>query len=187
MKKYLFWVCLALTTFLFACKGGIKNVFNKDKTTVTDTRYHNTDGNFMIAFPDTPTITKEVIPTMAGDMVMNMFIYEASKEKIFMVEYSDYPPGIFVKGAEQTTLENAKNGALESFGKCVVEEEKMVNKNEHAGVYFKAKSAENFFVIYHLYLVGNRLYQIGMLQDKAYPSKEEEDMFFNSFDFIKKM
>ncbi len=186
MNKYVLFLCFLCAAFLGSCKGGIKGIDSEKAAKSNEKNYTNADGNFSIAFPSTPTVTKEVVPTGAGEIAMNMCMYEESKSKVYMVAYSDYPEGMITKSNAVEILEGSKNGALNSFGKCTVEDESKIEKDGNPGVYFKAKSTENFHVIYHLYIVGNRLYQVGLLQDKEYPPKGEIDDYFSSFKFLKK-
>ncbi len=186
MNKYVLFLGLASVSILGACKGGWPSKDSEKALKSSEKNYCNVDGNFSIAFPSTPTVTKEVVPTEAGDIAMNMCMYEESKSKVYMVAYSDYPEGMISKSNAPEILEGSKNGALNSFGRCTVEDESKIEKDGNPGVYFKAKSTENYHVIYHLYIVGNRLYQVGLLNDKEYPSKSEINDYFSSFKFLKK-
>jgi len=156
---------------------GVPYITNKPKFT-------SEEGNFKIAFPGEPTVTSDAVPTEIGDIQMKMFMYEKSRDEAYMVAYSDYPQEAVDAGDKKEMLQGSKEGVVENIA-ATIEEEKEIEINGNPGIYFKAKGPE-FSTAYKLYLVKNRLYQIGILKAASYPSDAEIKGFLDSFELIRK-
>jgi len=158
----------------------ISNTLNESSSI---SKYTNEDGNFKIAFPGAPTLASENIPTEVGDIEMKSFTYEKSVTEAYMLAYSDYPSEIVKQSDPETLLKGAKEGALSSQ-QATMETEKKITIDGNPGYYFTAVK-DSYYMCYKIFLKENRLYQILMLRDGAYPSKEAIDEFMGSFEFIK--
>jgi hypothetical protein len=131
---------------------------------------------FSISFPSEPTRQVQDIETEgAGTVQMISYIYEDTTAA-WMIAYSEYPAEYI---QENELLENAKNGFVESLEVEVVAEWDITRDN-YNGIYFQAESPSTFCIIKD-YIVGNRLYQIGILKSDDYPTMEAIDKFMNSF------
>lgn len=131
---------------------------------------------FSITFPAEPGREVQDIETEGvGIVQMVSFIYEDAYAA-YMVAYTEYPldhmkqPGL---------LEMARDGFISSLEVELITEWP-ITKDEYSGIYFQAENDSNFCIIKD-YIVGNRLYQIGILQAGDYPTPEATDRFINSF------
>jgi|688.fasta_scaffold22766_9 hypothetical protein len=182
-KKYLILnisivaICIMLIS---SCKGDL----SKKVGGVFQSKYESKEGKFKIKFPKEPKVSSEKYPSAVGEISVNTFMHEETPNNIFTVVYADYPAGI-LKGSDnsaQKVLNGAKDGALKSFGNCVVDSQKDIEVNGHPGILFKAHSDNNAFIIYQLILVDDRLYQVNIYNEKEYAKQDIADKFINSFE-----
>ena len=144
------------------------------------------DGHVKIDFlGGSPTDNVSTLPTEVGDVEMHMFMYEKSVTKAFMVAYCDYPSEMINESeGAQGLLQGAKNGALTNLGITEPEQEKIIELDSHPGLFFTGSNGQ-YYVTYEVYLVNNRLYQVAILRDGSYASKEDVKGFIGSFELIK--
>lgn len=150
--------------------------------TVVDNKFYSEDGNFKANFSGTPEITKEDVPSDYGNIEMFMFLYEKSITEAEMIAYSDYPSAIVEISSTDQMLQDAKGGSVNSLG-AVISEEKKLTFNGHKAIQFRADNSQ-FYVDYLIFLVNNRLYQVAIMRDGSYATKENVDKFFNSFELV---
>ncbi len=143
--------------------------------------FESADGHFKIFFQGAPTISDETVPTEVGNIEMKTFMYEKSITEAFMVAYSDYPSALIELSDPQTLLQGGKDGALGSLGISTLDEEREIELDGNPGLYFKGNNS-SYYVVYEVYLVDNRLYQVAILRDGSYPSQEDVDSFIGTFE-----
>ncbi len=169
-------------------EGKKEEVGKTDNVTETpekkDDRFVSKDGSFKIAFPGEPTFSQEDVETELGKLKLYTYEYSPSEQKSYMIAYSDYPPEVIKEVDTKKLLDNSKTGFITSL-KAKIEEEKSIKLGDNDGVYFKAQG-KAIFTLANIYFVKNRLYQIVILASDAYPTKDEADKFFNSFELVKK-
>lgn len=185
MKKTLLFSMLAAGFMIIMPGCGKKTEKTDTENVVSDQpKYTSEEGNFKIAFPGEPTVTSEAVPTEIGDIQMKMYMYEKSRDEAYMVAYSDYPQEAVDAGDKKEMLRGSKEGVVGNIA-ATIEEEKDIEIDGNPGVFFKAKGPE-FATVYKLFLVKNRLYQIGILKAAAYPSDADVKGFLDSFELIRK-
>lgn len=145
--------------------------------------FKHEDGRFEINFMKAPKIESQNVPTEVGDIEMVTFMYEKSATEAYMVAYADYPSAIIEASETEELLKGGKSGAAQSLGINEYSEEKEISMHEFPGLHFKGKSANGTYVVYDIYMVNNRLYQIAILRDGSYPSEESISNFNGTFDF----
>ena len=150
---------------------------------VADNKFYSEDGNFKVNFSGTPEMTKEDIDSEFGNIEMFMFVYEKSITEAEMIAYSDYPSALVKQSSTDQMLQNAKGGSVNSLD-AVISEEKNLEFNGYKAIQFRADNAQ-FYVDYLIFLVNNRLFQIAIMRDGSYATKENADKFFNSFELVK--
>lgn len=138
------------------------------------------DGHFSIQFPGEPQHASNSVPTDVGDIMMETYMYEKSATEVFMVAYNDYPSIYVDESNADELLEGGKSGALESLGIMTTEVEEKIEVDGHPGIFFTGNNGQ-YYVVYEVYLVNNRLYQIAILRDGSYPSDEDVANFTKTF------
>lgn len=146
-------------------------------------KYHGVEGNFKIMFPGVPKKNISDVPTDLGTIKMYQYMYEASQTKVYMVAFSDYPPKYMQASKSMELLQNAKNGFISSL-KIKVTEENSIKIGNHPGIMFKA-SANGWYAVMRDYLIDNRLFQIGIMQEGSEISEKDIEDFIYSFELVK--
>ncbi len=177
MKKFaslglLFLLSIVLMT---ACKGGSETVVEK---------YVSADGKFSVAFPGEPTVTKDTVPTDAGNIELNNFLYEQSATMAYMVSYSDFPSELVSQSDPATLLSGSMEGQLGTLVGAVTDKNENIDMQGNPGISFRAHDA-SLYVVAKNFLSGNRLYQVVLMRDGSYPAEEDEKAFFDSFELAK--
>ncbi len=179
MKK----VLLLVTALMFTVAIGS---INTAYAVVVNNPYTSESGNFKINFPGTPEVANEKVPTEVGDIQMYTFMYEKSITEAYMVAYSDYPSALVEASNPKDLLQGGKDGALSSLAIDDLDEEKDISINGYPGLYFKGKSTSNtYHVVYEVYMVENRLYQVAILRDGTYPDNDNVKDFIKTFRLLK--
>lgn len=144
--------------------------------------YESEDGRFKINFLGaTPTITNEAIPTEVGNIEITMFMYEKSATEVYIISYNDYPSDIIELSSIDDLLAGGKDGVVSSMGITQFDLEEEVSLDGNPGLHFKGV-ANTFHIEYEMYLVKNRLYQIGILRDGSYAAQDRVDTFLGTFE-----
>ncbi len=188
-KSFLYAIAIFAATSLVSCGGStnetdIENALNEAVEELEEeiVIFSSEDGNFSINFfGNTPTETSNTVPTELGNLEMVMFMYEKSATEAYMVAYSDYPSEfVNEKSDAYELLEEAKNGALGNIGITATDKEEKIKINGHPGLRFSGNNGQ-YYVMFDIYLVNNRLYQVAIIRDGSYPKSEVIDTFMKSF------
>lgn len=175
---------------LFACKNQKQKPTNLTKdtsqtskiqpdTTELATPAHFTieEEEFVINFPAMPLRVEDSTDrdveysVQMGDSV-NYILY-----------FRDYKEGVIQKMGEKKFLQNQEKQVIDKMGfpKEEIFENKEIELSGFPGISLKAGSQKNTFLVYRIYLVGNRLYQLGISHTKRNPTNEEQKNFLESF------
>jgi len=202
--KTLLTIIIAASVMLVSCGGGesLTSELNDlakdlDKATVeleedlnemveeievSSEKYESVDGKFKINFVGgTPSVTSESIPTEVGNIEITMFMYEKSATEVYVVSYNDYPSDIIEVSSVDDLLAGGKDGVVSSMGITHFDLEEAVSLDGNSGLHFKGV-AGTFHIEYKMFLVENRLYQIGILRDGSYPTQDRVDAFLGTFE-----
>ena len=140
------------------------------------------EGNFFVQFPSEPDFSAEEVETAVGNLMMYTYLYEESDDAAYMVAYIDYPEDMVEESDNDVLLEAALNGALSSWGIDIENATKETTWHSgYKGIYCK-ESNGNTHTAYEVILVGNRLYQIAILQYGKPISKKALNSFYDSFE-----
>lgn len=143
------------------------------------TEFSSDAGKFSIKFKVAPQESTKDVPTEIGDVKMYMFMHEESVTKAYMVAYCDYPSELIKQSDAKTLLNGSKEGVVGQF-KATITEEKSSKFQGNEAIDFTA-SGPQYHTAYKLVLAGNRLYQVGILQDGGPVSQDDMDTFIGSF------
>lgn len=139
-------------------------------------------GKFFIIFPGEPEYSVEEVQTAVGKLKMYTYLYEESTDAAFMVAYIDYPEDMVEESDNDVLLNAALDGALGSWGIDVEKAKKETTWHDgYKGIYCK-ESNDDTYTAYEVILVGNRLYQIAILQYGKSISKKTLSEFYDSFE-----
>ncbi|MFZ5939891.1 MAG: hypothetical protein ACOYXB_04900 [Bacteroidota bacterium] len=135
-------------------------------------------GKFKATFPGEYSYSEQTIDTDLGPVLMHIYMYEEGDEAAYMISYNDYPADAFDQSLYKESLEGAKEGFTSNLG---LEEEYSIDISMlgYPGVYFKATDYDIYATMYVI-IRGNRLYQVGVLQQYYYA----DPSFLESFKLL---
>jgi hypothetical protein len=190
MFKLLF-IISALSTFtLSSCNSSNKKVKEQDTKkndssivvldTITPTLSSPIieEELFRINFPEPPE--KEID---TADQSVQYIVSQYGDSVRYMLYYRDYEPGKIQKYGEKKFLENQEKQIIDThkFTEKQIIENKDITLGSYKGISLKAGASGNFYLVYRIYLVENRAYQMSISSVKGYPSEKEINLFFESF------
>lgn len=188
-KTKLIFATLFVGLLLTSCGAKKADEGSKtDEAATTDTEevkteepseFASKDGKFTIKFKVAPKESQQDVPTEIGDVKMYMFMHEESVTKAYMVAYCDYPSELIKASDAKTLLNGSKEGVVGKFNATIVEEKSSKFQGNEC-MDFTA-SGPQYHTAYKLILAGNRLYQVGILQDGSPVTADDIDMFIGSF------
>ncbi len=140
--------------------------------------YVSVEGGFSIKFLGVPDFSVEPIETDYGFFDMNFYTYEDSSYKAYMLAYIDYPGELFEDKDVDLILEDVVSGMMEGMN---IDYTGDLSKDGYPG---KAVSANNgeMYMDADIFLVGNRLYQIAVVDFYSYAIDSFE--FLDSFELL---
>jgi hypothetical protein len=198
--KTILTTCIAASMMIVSCGGGDsltaelneldkKNeALQEDLEAVTETAaisaeiYESEDGRFKVNFlGGTPDVSTQAIPTELGEIEITMFLYEKSITEAYIIGYNDYPSAIVEAGSAEDMLAGGKEGVVNSMGVTQFDLEEEVSLDGNSGLHFKGV-AGSLHIEYQMYLVENRLYQIGIVRDGSYATQDRVDTLLGTFE-----
>lgn len=142
--------------------------------------YFNGDPAFEVNFfGQEPTKKTKPVDTALGELQMTTYMYEKSNAEVFMVALSDYPVGSLDGMDKSNLLESARDGYIGNLNMTVTNERKITTKG-NPGIYFEAHGG-GYYTAAADYIVGDRLYQVAILNSSNKPTKSNIQDFIFSF------
>ena len=145
-----------------------------------DGLFYSETGQFFAAFPGMPVHEARDVETQAGKVRMETYVYEESVTMAYMVAYTNYPSKFVIAIGADSMLMRAEAGALQAIGITGEPTTEKVVVNDFPGVRYRANS-EGRHIVSQILLAGNRLFQLTMLSDGAYPADAVVEQFFSGF------
>ncbi|MCB1172540.1 MAG: hypothetical protein KDK39_03190 [Leptospiraceae bacterium] len=133
---------------------------------------------FSITFPGQPSENTQDVETAVGRVEMHSVMHEAGSSA-YMLAYTDYPESLVRSENASVLLQNAKDSMAGSLGTAVTYEQKITLKGQ-PGLYYKAQGS-GYYLAFKIYMVNNRLYQIGLMRNDRLPTDAEIDGYINTF------
>jgi hypothetical protein len=171
MKKTLIVLALVVMT-LTACAA-----FPLEKFTAPDE-------TFSVKMPTEPTTNAQLVNSYFG--FLQLITFESEYESIsFIVAYSDYPPGSLDVIPASSILLAAREGIVASQQGTLERELLITIDDTYQGRDFEFRSGDGLFVYrFRIYLVGNRLYRIGIAAPAEDGFPKGTERFLDSFKLI---
>lgn len=138
-------------------------------------------GSFSVQMPGTPTENKQTMNTPTGVIDIHMFILEQKGCGCYIVSYNDFPDSLIKTSSADQILDGARDGAIvKSQGK--LQSEVPISINTYPGREFHVYGPDGKFAIRtRIYLVKNRLYQVGVVTSTGKSVSSDTNKFLNSF------
>jgi hypothetical protein len=132
--------------------------------------------------------TTQSIDTELGAIEVHFFMAEAT-DRAYMVGYSDYPQEFIDQNDPQMMLDGARDGATGNINGNLVSEIRILLDDQYPGreivVTAMLDEDQEGTLKAHMFLVGNRLYQVMVIAPSGELSMQEMDDFINSFKLLK--
>jgi hypothetical protein len=170
-KKLLTPVFLAL--FLIGCEQSAWKEFS------------SSEGAFSILVPGTPNEQAISVNTEAGSIDGHLFMV-GRKDMSYLVAYADYPDTLIQKRTPDAMLDGARDGAVANAqGKLLGE--LVISINGYPGRELKIESPDGQGIMKaRIFMVGHRLYQVGVVTPKEKALSRNIGKFLDSFKLLKK-
>lgn len=138
------------------------------------------EGQFKLSMPGEPTYKKG---NLTDGTSTHQFMFEsADKNVAFLVMYQD-TPGLG-NGPVGDTLERLRDGGVKSIPEGKLLKESRIKIGEHHGLQFEFEGTGIKRVTWQVYIVGDRLYQLGVVDLKHTLPGSEIQRFQKSFRLI---
>lgn len=143
-------------------------------------RFESPEGRFAVEVPLEPTLRTRPVETAAGAIDLHLYVLEDDRHS-YMASYSDYPEAIVASSTPDAMLDGARDGAALNI-QGSVEEEREIALDGHPGrAVLLTDSTGELVLDLRLYLVGARLYQVGVLSERRDRGGEPAERFLGSF------
>jgi hypothetical protein len=146
----------------------------------------SSDGRFKAVMPSKARYLKQNINTAIGVIQLHRFTVIAGEGRIvYTVLYNDYPQDYVQKtGAKEILLDTQKrsHGPLQE---ATIKNDKEISLGKHPGREFEVsgtgEGGATVYCTWRHFLVGNRLYQLGVLGTENQDTADNLKKFFESF------
>lgn len=142
-------------------------------------------GQFSIYFPTTPKKSKQSRELDIGTLTMTQWVAQDASGQYYVVSYADYPKAVLRLGSDKQLLKGVKERLLSTLHAQTTQEEILSLDEKHQGIAFKAVAKrQHWHLDYHLYLVNQRLYQLGIHSDLGPINRQDSLDFFGNFKLL---
>lgn len=142
--------------------------------------FSSKEGAFSVLMPGTPTEQTQKADTQAGTIEVHMFIFEQNGAA-YMVGYNDYPEAIVQQADPSKMLDGARDGMVSNTqGKLLGEQ--VISLDKYPGREIQIETSDGKLTMKNrVYLVNNRLYQVGVVTPKEESNSANITKFLASF------
>jgi hypothetical protein len=143
--------------------------------------YRSPDGRFSLHFPSKPREDRQLLETPNGTVELVTIACDYSVVKAYWASYSEYPSEYMAARPAREVLDEARETVVRNLGdQTIFTVLADTTRKGRAAQRFRARDG-HFHAEYELILSGNRLYQLGVLRDGAYPPKVDVEAFLAGF------
>ncbi len=143
--------------------------------------FRSPDGRFSLRFPTKPRLDRQLLETPNGTIELVTIACDYSVVKAYWASYSEYPSSYISTRAPDEILDEARETVVRKLGeRTIFTVLADTTRQGQPAQRFRARDG-HFHAEYELVLAGNRLYQLGVLRDGAYPPKVDVEAFLAGF------
>ncbi len=142
------------------------------------------EGRFSVLMPAKPDAGVRDVDTAVGKLALHTF-NSSNRTANFMISYGDYPeapPG----PQQEAVLDGVRGGVIKGLNAELISEIR-VTQGGHPGRELRMKKVSEGSEImfsWKMFLVGRRLYQMGVATTKTDPESPDIQKFFRSFELL---
>jgi hypothetical protein len=176
MKKIGLFVIVMVAFLLSGCGGSTQAQ-----------EFTSEQGRFSVMSPLPLEESTQSVDSELGPIEVHFFMADQA-DRAYMVGYSDYPQDFIDQTDPDSILDGARDGAVGNVNGKLVSETNLLLDDQHPGreiiITTMLDQDQEGTVKSHMYLVGNRLYQVMVIAASGEMSVQEMDDFINSFKLL---
>lgn len=143
------------------------------------------EGGFSIQFPDEPKKHEHNTASEIGELKLTQFLYSHEGTQMWLASYCDYPKKMIQLGNHSQLLKGIKYKVVNELHASTLREDKIKFDDNYDGITFVAHADKNDLdILYHIYLVDNRVYQLSMYSSIGKFSSQDSLDFLGSFKLL---
>jgi hypothetical protein len=148
--------------------------------------YTSKGGNFVVRFPGKPKETTQTTKSPLGEVKVFTSTYVTGDGNVYMVSYSDLPPGATKPENLGTLFEGVREGAKGKDGEILVGDRFEFGPDKLPGYELELKREKsNQRLKFKVIVRENRLYQLAVVGSRDFAQGKEAAEFLDSFKFPK--
>jgi hypothetical protein len=145
--------------------------------------FTSTAGAFSVLLPGTPTEQTQRLNTQVGTIDVHLFILEQDNAQ-YLVAYNDYPDAMAQSANADKVLDGAREGVVANVRGRLVSEQR-ISLAAHPGRELHIKVPEGLQAMRtRLFLVKQRLYQVGVLTADGETDTKDVNKYLESFKLL---
>lgn len=146
--------------------------------------FSSAEGGFSALFPSTPAEHSQKINTQAGAIELHLIGAEQSGRE-YMVAYNDYPQTLIETSHPGKVLDGARDGAVGNLRGRLLKETQ-ISLEQYPGRELTIRVPDGGRLMQtRIYIVKNRLYQVGVVTSEEAAGSKETGKFLDSFKLLK--
>lgn len=143
------------------------------------------EGQFAIYFPTPPQSSTQEREVDIGNLQMQQWVSKDAAGQYYVVSCADYPKAVLQLGSAQELLKGVKARLLSNLHAQQTTHQDITLDSLYNGIAFQAQAKrQHWYLNYHLYLVNNRLYQLGIHSALGTIPVQDSLDFFGSFEVV---
>lgn len=142
-------------------------------------------GAFNVYFPSPPQHSTYSSEVDIGTLEMPQWVSKDASGQFYILSYVDYPKAVLKLGSAKQLLKGVEERLLSTLHARQTSRQSILLDSLHNGVAFQALAKRrHWYLNYQLYLVKNRLYQLGIHSAIGPISQQDSLDFFGSFKIV---
>jgi V8-like Glu-specific endopeptidase len=152
------------------------------QTPIEWVKVDSTEGRFTAVMPSKPDKGVREVDTAVGKLQLYTF-GSSNNTGQFMLSYADYPSEATTATQQEAVLDGVRGGVLKGLQADLISETRVTIKGYPGRELRATKMTEDTEVVFSwkMFLVGRRLYQMGVVTVKADAGSPDIQKFFMSF------
>lgn len=159
------------------------------QTTETWKETRSQEGNLRVLLPGEGQYLSEEIDSDVGKMTQHTYLAEVDGGRLaFLTIYNDYPADQVRRTGAAEVLKNAQGGALKSVNGKLKRDARPIKLGNHPGREFHFTGVlqqRKLNMTWRVYMVGNRMYQLGIVGVEREIPESDQKKFFDSFKLLR--
>ncbi len=171
-------ICSA-SLVLLLCSGF---AFALQDTPVEWSKVDSIEGRFSVVMPSKPETGVRDVDTAVGILKLHTFGASNTTGQ-FLISYADYPNESTTATQQEAVLDGVRGGVIKGLNADLISETRVTIKGYPGRELRATRTIEGTQVVFSwkMFLVGKRLYQLGVATSKADAESPDIQKFFMSF------